>query len=86
MVVEAGLGAGDVVALPRLHNPRAAAPEHLQEVLQRVAPVVESRVFEKIVDAVRWLDDLRPRGSLVVTGSFYHLSRARRALLNLGRG
>jgi dihydrofolate synthase/folylpolyglutamate synthase len=71
---------GDAVALPDLGNPRALSPEEMSAVVRREVPRCEVREFRGMRKALRWLRSLRPSGTLVVTGSFYHLTSARRWL------
>jgi dihydrofolate synthase/folylpolyglutamate synthase len=74
------LGPDDAVALPALKLRRACEPSALAQVVRREAPACEAREFPTLGSALNWLSILRPAGTTVVTGSFYHLAPARRAL------
>lgn len=73
----------DVIALPRMGTPRQLPPGELAALVKRLAPECAVQVFPSVRSAIRWLGSQRPRGTIVVTGSFYHLSSARRALRDL---
>lgn len=74
---------GDAVALPAHPFPRAHVPQALAAVIAHEAPACEVQIFQRLRPALRWLSSHRPAGTLMVTGSFYHLAEARRALHSL---
>lgn len=74
------LGPGDAVALPDLRNPRALPPAALAAIVRREADGCEVRAFPRLSAAMAWLTNLRPRGTTVATGTFYHVAALRRLL------
>ena len=76
----------DRIALPHLDMPRTMDPESLQRCVGEVCAEAEVRRFSAIGPALAWLREATPRGTLCVTGSFYHLAPARRTLRRGGRG
>ena len=80
------VGERDLVAVPEADIPRAMAPEKLLAAIAEVCPRATARRFGGLGPALRWLGEAKPRGTICVTGSFYHLAPARTALRRLGRG
>lgn len=74
-----GLGPEDHVATVPLETPRAASSGSLAEAARRACGA-EVQAFDRLLPALAWLGSRLPAGTLLVTGSFYHLAAARRLL------